>query len=376
MAPETPGQNYTQDNQAPQTLADPGGTITTSVEDAYRALQDEASTAPHYLRSRNPRATIGVLDVYSPPKEGSAAHGEIVHAILAGAGFQDQDLQRIDHSTSSRSNFSLASLIFQEGEEPPEARLDAYIELSAAHILTKTNGTFSQILADPGNLRTINQSQGSSRADVFGLLESASFWKDDEKVERLSAVGERLAQVCGFDVKAPDFTHLALRQAFVDRINAVVDGSQFIARQQQLHVDLLGRLRQRGILVVSSAGNSADELWNLRGRGLRVPDSFDDDLCKVGPKLVVGALDDHGTPGREDDEIAYFTSLYAGVNVMANGVNVPTPTGPATGTSFASPQVAAAAEKLRREHPEWNVEQIEKETKALFTATDGFNLLR
>jgi subtilisin family serine protease len=253
-------------------------------------------------------------------------------------------------------------------------RLDAYIELSAGHMLAKTNGTLSQLLSADSSLRTINQSQGSSRVDVFQLLKSASFCVENGQ-EVASKVGERLAQACGLDPDAADFTTAKLRQAFVDRTNSVIDSSSYIAEQQQTHIELLERLRAKGTIVVTSAGNSADELWDLRARGLRVPDCFDDDLSKVGPKLIVGALDDHGTPDRSDDEIAFFTSLYSNVNVMANGVKVETVGGPATGTSYASPVVAGTAEKIRREHPDWTVDQIEAETKGRFTATDGFNLL-
>ena len=347
--------------------------VGTSVRDAYQALKDEANTP---LRLPRDGATIGVLDNFRSNSDGSMGHGEKVYSVITSAGFSPSDVARIEHGTAPTSNWALSDLLFQTGEEPDSQRIDTYIELSVSHILTKTNGSLSQILEDPNNtLRTINQSQGSSRVDAFQLLESASFYKDDNKNEQISDVGKRVAKALNVDTNAPDFTHTKLRQGFVDRILSVVEDSSYIHDQQAQHVDLLLKLRDKGILVVTSAGNNADELWDYRARGLNVPDNFDDDLCKVGPKLVVGALDDHGTSEEGDDEIAFFTSLYGNVNLMANGVNVPTTGGPATGTSYASPQVAASAEHLRREHPDWSVEQIECQTRSVFTATDGFNLL-
>lgn len=366
------GSHYSQENQGP--LSASQTSVTTSVQDAFVALKAEAEAPLVYAGPAQPDATIGVLDVHSAT--GRVSHGEKVASVILGAGFCPSDVQLIDHATAPRSNFSLVSLLFGDGEESVGQRLDAYIELSAAHVLTKTNGTLTRILADPDNrLSTINQSQGSSRADVFALLERPSF-ADHDGIEQVTALGERLARACGVDTSAADFTPNTLRQAFIDRINRVIENSDYIEQEQQTHIRLLEGLRERGTLVVTSAGNNADELWNLRKRGLNVPDLFDDDLCKVGPKLIVGALDDHGTVDRGDDEIAYFTSLYPGVNLMANGVKVPTIDGPATGTSYAAPQVAAEAERIRRQHPDWTVDQVQLETSLRFTATDGFNLLR
>lgn len=370
MAAESQGISYSQEQTS---RAADGSVITvaTSIEDAFTAVKDEARTP---LDLPHDGATIGVLDSYNRFSPGKMSHGEMVYSIITGAGFSESEVAKIPHGTAAATNWALSDLLYKPGDEPDAKRLDAYIELSLAHILTKTNGSLAQILNDPNNtLRTVNQSQGSSRVDVFQLLESASFYKDDDGKEQISEVGQRVATALGVD---PAGEHKALRQAFVDRINSVVDNSSFIREQQAEHVDLLLKLREKGTLVVTSAGNNADELWDYRARGLQVPDSFDDDLCKVGPKLIVGALDDHGTPDPADDEIAFFTSLYGNVNVMANGVKVPTAGGPATGTSYASPQVAATAEHLRREHPDWTLEQVERETKNSFTATDGFNILR
>ena len=377
MAQESAGAELSQGHQKPGPGTEVASTESpTTIKDAYQAVKDEASGPLIYSDSYRPKATVAVLDIYQDKPDGPVMHGDRVYSIIAGAGFSDADILKIEHSTASKSNSALSDLLYQDGPEPVGERLNAYIELSAGHMLTKTNGTLGQILATPESpLRTINQSQGSSRVNVYQLLESASIYAE-RGLEKVSTIGERVAKACGLDPEAPDFTLGKLRQAFVDRINTVIDGSQYISEQQGIHSELLDRLREKGTLVVTSSGNNADELWDYRGKGLRVPDCFDDDLSKVGPKLIVGALDDHGTPERADDEIAFFTSLYGNVNIMANGVNVPTIGGPATGTSFASPVVAGTAAKIRREHPEWSVDQVEQETKSRFTATDGFNILR
>ncbi len=382
-AEESAGVTFSQDQSLPLAI-DSGETVgpTTTIKDAFNAVAEEARSfsfqRPTVLSSSAAAPatspTIGVLDIYQDQADKPALHGDKVYSVLENGGFTGQDIQKIEHGTLAKSNQALCDLLFQEGPEPAGDRLNAYIELSASHMLTKTNGTLGAFLADPNfGLSTINQSQGNSRADVYSLLVSPSIRKEDGK-EVISETGQRLAGAMGLNIES--LTPQSLRQAYVDRVNSVIDGSGYIAEQQQEHVGLLQQLRQRGTLVVSSSGNSADELWDYRAQGLRVPDSFDDDLSKVGPKLIVGALDDHGTTDKGDDEIAFFTSLYPGVNVLANGVNVPTVGGPATGTSYAAPLVAVEAEKIRRQHPEWSVDQVEAETKSRFTATDGFNILR
>lgn len=349
----------------------------TRIADVYRAVEQEAS-APLVLPDGYKReATVGVLDIYQEQKGGPLLHGDKVASIIEAGGLSDSDIQRIEHRTANTSNKLLSDLLFQEAPESTGERLDAYIELSASHILAKTNGTLEQLLADPNyGFTTLNQSQGSSRIGVFQLLESAAVSKSEDEGEKLSEVGHRLARACGLEPEASDFSFQNLRQAFVDRVSEVVDNSDYIAGQQQRHIGLLEQARDRGTLVVTSGGNDADELWDYRARGLKIPDSFDDDVSKVGTKLVVGALDDRGTSDPYDDQIAFFSSLYSNVNLMAPGVNVPTDGGPATGTSYAAPLVAAEAEKIRRENPGWSVEQVELESKGRFTATDGFHLLR
>lgn len=381
MAEETAGVTFSQDQSLPLAV-DSGETATppTTIKDAFNAVAEEALSfslkRPLVLASSPASPTIGVLDIYQDQPGKPPLHGDKVYSVIENGGFTGHDIQKFEHGTLAKSNQALCDLLFQEGPEPAGDRLNAYIELSASHMLTKTNGTLGGFLADPNfGLSTINQSQGNSRADVYSLLVSPSIRKEDGQ-EVVSETGQRLAGAMGLSTDAESLTPQSLRQAYVDRVNSVIDGSQYIAEQQQQHVGLLQQLRERGTLVVSSSGNSADELWDYRAQGLRVPDSFDDDLSKVGPKLIVGALDDHGTPDRGDDEIAFFTSLYPGVNVLANGVNVPTVGGPATGTSYAAPLVAAEAEKVRRQHPEWSVDQVEAETRSRFTATDGFNILR
>lgn len=341
--------------------------ISSRISEVEKAIREDAARPFSYAEEFQDGATVAVLDVFSSDSTAKPWHGDYVDSILTSQGLSDSDVLKISHGMSDEICDALGTLLKEDGPETPAERVDAYIELSGSQKLIQTNGTLEKILHDPtSSLRVINQSQGNSRVDIYELLESAAKPKTGEKVP-VSSTGERLAKVVGLDPKAPDFELKELHQRLADRVARVVDGSPLIAAEQQRHAELLSSLRDKGVLMVTSAGNNADELDRVRTDGLKVSNNFDDDLTSVGPKLVVGALD--------NQEIAFFSSRYSNVNLLAPGVEVETPLGQRTGTSYAAPQVARQAELIRRRNPDWSVDRIEAETKRQFTATDGFNIL-
>lgn len=341
--------------------------VSSRISDVERAIREDAARPLEYAEEFQEGATVAVLDVFSSDSSAQPWHGDYVDSILTSQGLGDPDVLKISHGMSDEICDALGALLKDDGPESPAERLDAYIELSGSQKLIQTNGTLEKILHDPtSSLRVLNQSQGNSRVDIYELLESAAKPKSGENAP-VSATGERLAKVVGLDPKAPDFELQELRQRLADRVAQVVDGSSLIAAERERHAELLSSLRDKGVLMVTSAGNNADELDRVRGMGLQVSENFDDDLTSVGPKLIVGALD--------NQEVAFFSSRYSNVNLLAPGVDVETPLGKRTGTSYAAPQVARQAELIRRQNPDWTVDQVEAETKKSFTATDGFNIL-
>jgi len=343
---------------------------------AYRAIREEAKPSLELLESVSENSTIGVLDSFSRTPTEPSKHGDWVHDVIVNAGFDDDQVVKIENSTGRESNKALADLLFADSKEPFGQRLDAYIETSACHMLAKTNGSLKQIVAQPSlPFRTLNQSQGNSRVDIYRLLNGAAFdWSVTPA--RLTSVGEKMAKECGLEPTGQDFSPLKLRQSFVERVSEVIGRSERLPALQSEHSHLLATLRDRDVVMVKSAGNSADDLQDLRQQGLTVPEDFDDDLTAVGDKLVVGAFFNPGKGNPKDNQMAYFSSQYSAVKVLANGFNVPTSPGRvATGTSFAAPQVSSTLEKTRRAHPDWSLSQLEVATISEFQATDGFNLL-
>lgn len=319
-------------------------------------------------------ATLGVLDLFQSDAQQGALHGDNVRSVIVKAGFSESEVAKIDNSPSSESNKALCDLLYAPDDESFSDRVDAYIELSATAMLSKTNGTLRSLLegANPG-LRTLNQSQGTTRADVYQLLTGAAFLRGGS-YGSLTDVGLKMVELLGVKSEDPSERAKELCQACIDRVQTVVDQSATLKEAQTEHAQLVQDLREKGITLITSAGNSADELWQLRNQGFRVDDSFDDDVTSVGPKIVVGAVDPMGTAWIEDDQVAYFSSDYPGVNLMAPGVGVATMSGPETGTSFAAPLVTAEFEKIRRSHPQWTIAELERDVSAKFRVPDAFRL--
>jgi hypothetical protein len=348
------------------------------VEDVYEQLRLEAQVPVKFTNDPGEQATIGVLDTFRTADSEHPKHGDHVHAVLLHQGFQPIDTAKISTDISSTTSEALSSLLYEEGPEPFGQRLDAYIELTAGQSLGKTNGIFRQLAADPDlKLKTLNQSQGESRLGIYMLLLGAAYNGRKDGKPLLTDTGKKMAEVCGHQPDAPGFSGWGFNQSLIDRVNQVIDGSEHLGKLQSEHSELLEKLKARGITVVASAGNDNDDYMSTRDIfGHTIPESFDDDLTSVGDKVVVGALDDKGTPDKSDDEIAHFSSRYSAVTVLADGIDVVGFGGQkVSGTSFAAPKVAATLEQLRRQRPELSPEELRRETALLFSATDGYNLL-
>lgn len=347
------------------------------VSDVFAQMENEANRPLSYADAPASEATIAVIDTFRTSKSEQPRHGDDVHAIILNNGFAEKDTVKIRSDLAEASIDALGNLLYQDGDEPFEQRLDAYIELTAGNILSKTNGIFRHILGDQtSQIKTINQSQGESRFGIYSLLLNAAWNGVEDWKPLLTDTGRKIAKAVGSDPTDSKFTGWELNQKMIDRVNQVVDKSRYLEKLKKEHEGLLLDLRGRGISVVTSAGNNNDD-WLLTANTYnhRISDNFDDDITSVGEKLVVGALDTMGTPEPEDDEIARFSSRYVGVDILAPGINIPTLEGrKCTGTSCAAPIVTAQMERLRREDPAVSPQELEQKTRSMFRQTDGYNL--
>lgn len=345
-----------------------------SIQEVRRAFSEVAKAPVDLSEARESGATVAVFDVFSSNPKEEPWHGDMVRSVIQRQGVAADKIVGFDNRLDSESNALLSNLSWG-GPDSVNDRLNAYIELSAANLLQRTNGKLQQLLDDPGHsIRVINQSQGHSRAEVFEAISPYLLFtpNPDESGEipkpEPSVLGKSFAEALGVEAPQDDprVWARAVKQKLIERIDEVVDTSDLIKLEQSKHAELVDGLHERGILVVTSAGNNADELSALRAAGFEVPEDFDDDITSVGRKLVVGAIDPKDLDDPDDDQVAFFSSNYENVNVYALGVNVPTDGGPATGTSYAAPIVAAAAEKLMNQRPGQPLALIEDEIRTEF----------
>ncbi len=347
------------------------------ISDVYQQMKQESQRPLSFAAEPDPEATIAVIDSFRPDPSEQPRHGDEVHAIILNNGFQEQDTIKISSDLADESVDALGNLLYKEGTEPFGERLDAYIEVAAGNTLAKTNGIFRHLLEDSNSkIKTINQSQGESRFGIYSLLLRATWNGAKDGKPLITNTGRKIAEVLGVDPEKAESSGWEMNQKMIDRVDSVLEGSDYIKGLQTEHKALLQSLRGRGISVVASAGNNNDDWMATANRYKhRINDNFDDDITSVGEKLVVGALDTKGTPDPADDEIAHFSSRYAGVDILAPGVDIPTLEGrTCTGTSCAAPIVTAQLEKLRRENPTASPAEVEARTRQLFRQTDGYNL--
>lgn len=346
-----------------------------TISQVKAAIENDAGSPLEYVGGFQQGATIGVLDSFRPSEQEMPRHGDEVHAVILRRGFQPEDVQKINNQYEPQTQRALTRMLY-EGDEPFPERLDAYIEQLGGLALARTNEVLEKLSEQPDlSLKALNISHGESRLGLYSSLRRAAFngWDNGPLI---TDTGRNMARACGLDPEGHDFTSTKLYQALLDRVDSVVSDSPYLAEQQQEHSRLLDELRQKGVVVFSSAGNDNDEWLRLRDYGYRLHERFDDDFTSVGQKIIVGALDDRGTPDPGDDVIAEFSSRYPAVKVLAPGVGVATLGDRInSGTSFAAPLVLASYEQHRRAQPELPLHELEALTLSEFRATDGFNLL-
>ena len=381
-----------------------------SIAEVRRAFEKSAQSSIDLSTADTSGATVAIFDVFTNTPEKGLWHGDEAYSVLRRGGVDEKKIAKFDNRLDVDTSALLSGLCWK-GPDSANDRVNTYIELSAVNLLQRTNSKLEQILADPNShIRVISQSQGQSRADIYtsiapyllcapGPEKSKDGAKENHAEQQTGAdagnapqplnaqeagtvedkpkpkaalipsnLGESFGEAMGVPARKDDAQSWAseVRQLLIGRIDYIVSHSELLEKEQKRHEELLDKLRERGVMVVTSAGNNADELFNVRNSGLRANDNFDDDVTAVGHKLVVGAIDPKDLNDPNDDQVAFFSSQYDNVNIYALGVNVPTDGGPATGTSFAAPAIAAAAEKLAEANPGQSLTWIEDQLHQQF----------
>lgn len=191
--------------------------------------------------------------------------------------------------------------------------------------------------------------------ELMGTAVEASYWlirteesANEYRIEEYNwLAGAELADSLGADVINSSLGYTRFDDPDQDYIFSQLDGQTTVVARAANYAF------ERGILVVNSAGNYAQQNWRYIGSPA---DSYG--------ALSVGAVDITG-------ERAAFSSFGPSADgrikpdIMAHGRQVPVVNtsegvGLANGTSFSSPVIAGMAAALWQKHPEANSQQIKR----------------
>lgn len=304
-------------------------------------------TGSPLAENRDRNATVAVID-YFDNADRETTHGERVESILRErAGLGEEDVQRYQagSGTSMRRLRNASS-------ENIERELGRYVEGRVTGLLDGSSRALEDILEQPeGNIRTVNQSLGVPEIRIARDLHR-SLGEDDN-------FRRRYLEHAGLPSNA---SQREVLQALVDDVADAREQSSSITRSQARYDRLTGEAESRGITMTVSSGNYGAFARTLRREGVEVDAEFYRDPLVNSNVIGVGATDDRNTGATKDDRTAALNTPDAGATIAAPGVGVRTRVDgrvqAGNGTSYAAPQVAAAAERLRREFPQLTPRQI------------------
>lgn len=327
-------------------LLDKVGGVVGGAKDFIFGGDDKSNTL---AEDRDKDATVAVIDYFADEGE-EAKHGDKVESIIQdNSDLKDEDIQRYQASGGGNIN----DVVDADTDELGDA-LDGYIEDRVTGLIDGSSEAYEDILSqDDSKIRTVNQSLGAPEIRIAQDLH--------RKLEDDEAFKERFLEYAGLDSGASD---KELLQALVGEVSDSRRNNEAIAESQERYDALTKEAKERGITTVVSAGNYGRFADLLEKEGVKADDEFYNDVLVNDNVIAVGATDSQGTSRVSDDEAAELTTPRAGTDLSANGVDVETTvdgvTSSGSGTSFAAPQVAAAAARLAEAHPEFSPAMIEQ----------------
>lgn len=159
---------------------------------------------------------------------------------------------------------------------------------------------------------------------------------------------------------APGASDREFLQALADRIHEVHSTDAGIAQARHHLLDAAAAAEDKGLIRVLSAGNQGAIDGLFQKLGVHVSEDFyRSDLADPGA-IIVGASDHQVAAG--------LASPDAGAMIAIQGVDVPVhlqgKTMPASGSSFAEPQITAKVAQILLEHPYADRDRILRELQS------------
>ncbi|MCA9778247.1 MAG: S8 family serine peptidase [Candidatus Eremiobacteraeota bacterium] len=316
------------------------GGLLSGLKEAFGERIRDAKAPLAEGREKDP--TIAVIDDFTNA-ENDTTHGELVESVLDdNASVNDRDVQRYQ----AGGNVDLG-LFDNSGERDFGESLDSYVETYSTGVLNGSSKALEDIMSDEDSkVRTVNQSLAAPEAriaeNIYGSIQSDPEFRN------------RFLEYSGLPEGASEQEIL---QTLANEVAESKRTNENIQDAQARYDYVSGEARNRGITNVVAVGNHGRFADTLMQNGVVVDQEFFRNPLANHSTLNVGATNAQG--GAAD-----FTSPYAGAEISANGENVSTYEDGQqvtnNGTSFAAPQVAAAAAELAKLYPNLNAAQIEE----------------
>lgn len=229
--------------------------------------------------------------------------------------------------------------------------LDGVIKTNMLSVLRNASENLKLVLRDRDqNLDIINWSWGFTQIQILDVI---YLHMDSNR-----AFAQHVYDTLGVSpfISTPDLT-----QILMDRMDQIQRHDGQVKKAFQDYQRLTKAIQEKGIILVVPSHNQGRLLQRIRSQGVEVNSGVALNLLAQSPYVVrVGAVDNRGTSTFNDDRIAVFSSpgtQQHPITVVANGVAVDGFSSN-KGTSFAAPQVAALAGRIKLVNPQLNPAQV------------------
>lgn len=301
------------------------------VTDTYMpsVLQSDQATPPHGLAVQAAARSTGF-------------NGKIELREFPSARYMSYDASRHDPAQSPRAASYLDGLRRQTQERYQQVLIPATDQLNE--------------LSDGGVKNSaLNISMGTGRARIAEEAFEAIPTGKADLVGAAEAFGLDPAKLGSKDPKVFGPERARLQQAIINEVDRTASGSKSIQQAKQKYDLAVTRFESSHNSVVVSGGNDGEVLERFKrdnnGATLNIPKNFYDSPLVNDQVTVVGATD-----GDSSTRPAAYSQMHRENQIYASGT---LPQMPGTGSSFASPRVAATMADLHRIHPEKSSDEIE-----------------
>lgn len=297
-----------------------------------------------YAEPKESDPRLGLLDDFDGDPDGYP-HGQAVESVLLShSKLSDEDIQRFQNEPELAE---LQKEISRHGDFRTAFRSTVAKNVGKFYLSTTLN--LHQILREQSGIKVISQSQGETSANQLeqvyqGLSDSPDF-------------RQRVAQAMGLPA---DASVGQVCQTLLNEADEVANNAEICQQARQVYLKAAKEVYDRGITYLVAAGNHGPLSRELLALGAETSPSAFRNILVNEYVTVVGANDAQGKPSgiNSPNSGAEVYELGEGLAWSTDEGFIPNQ-GVDSGTSLATPIVAARVLAMLEENPQLTPFQIE-----------------